>query len=169
MSEYFRDIGRTIVTTLHSMSVAFKHLFTRSVTLQYPTVKWRMPERTRARLFNKIEDCIGCLQCARVCPVDCIAIEIAKAGKDEDLGTTSDGQKKKLHVLRFDIDFAKCCYCALCVDPCPTECLYMTKEYENSVYNRDNLIYHYATYTPEGIERVRESVGGKTIQVGIHP
>jgi hypothetical protein len=45
----------------------------------------------------------------------------------------------------------------------------MTKEYENSVYNRDNLIYHYAIYSPEETERIRASVEGKTLTVGIHP
>ncbi|HWO56492.1 MAG TPA: NADH-quinone oxidoreductase subunit I [bacterium] len=151
------------------LKLTWQHLWKKPVTLQYPDETWDLPLGAKGQLFNRIEDCIGCLQCARVCPVDCIAIETAKAGKDEDLGTTSDGQKKKLHVLRFDIDFAKCCYCALCTVPCPTECLYMTKEYENSVYNRDNLIYHYATYSPEEVERIRASVDGKTLTVGIHP
>ena len=154
---------------LVGLRVTWQHLWKKPITLQYPDETWDLPIGAKGQLFNKIEDCIGCLQCARGCPVDCIAIETAKAGKDEDLGVTSDGSKKKLHVLRFDIDFAKCCYCALCTDPCPTECLYMTKEYENSVYNRDNLIYHYAVYAPDEIERVRTSVDGKTLTVGIHP
>ncbi|MEW5702300.1 MAG: NADH-quinone oxidoreductase subunit I [Candidatus Zixiibacteriota bacterium] len=154
---------------LVGLRVTFAHMLKKPVTMQYPDETWELPIGAKGQLFNKIEDCIGCLQCARVCPVDCIAIETAKAGKDEDLGETSNGQKKKLHVLRFDIDFAKCCYCALCTDPCPTECLYMTGVYENSVYNRDNLIHHYATYSPEEAERVRASVDGKTTKLGVHP
>jgi len=154
---------------LVGLQVTFAHLLKKPITMQYPDETWDLPVGAKGQLFNKIEDCIGCLQCARVCPVDCIAIEIAKAGKDEDLGETSNGQKKKLHVLRFDIDFAKCCYCALCVDPCPTECLYMTREYENSVYNRDNLIHHYAICSTEAIGRIRASVDGKTTTIGIHP
>jgi formate hydrogenlyase subunit 6/NADH:ubiquinone oxidoreductase subunit I len=57
--------------------------------------------------------------------------------------------------LRFDIDMAKCCYCNLCTIPCPTECLQMTPKYENSVYNRANLLYHYSTYAPEEVVRIR--------------
>jgi NADH-quinone oxidoreductase subunit I len=151
------------------LRTTFVQMFRKPNTLQYPDETWELPIGAKGQLFNKIEDCIGCLQCARVCPVDCIAIETAKAGKEEDLGQTSNGQKKKLHVLRFDIDFAKCCYCALCTDPCPTECLYMTKEYENSVYGRNNLIHHYATYAEEEAERVRASVEGKTTLIGVHP
>ena len=151
------------------LRVTLEHLVKKPVTMQYPDETWELPVGAKGQLFNKIEDCIGSLQCARVCPVDCIAIETAKAGPEEDLGTTSNGQKKKLHVLRFDIDFAKCCWCALCVEPCPTECLYMTPDYENSTYTRDNLIHHYAIYSPDEIERVRSAVGGKTTTVGIHP
>lgn len=165
------DLKRQVVgfwSLLVGLRVTFAHLWKTPTTMQYPDETWNLPKGAKGRLFNKIEDCIGCLQCARVCPVDCIAIETAKAGKDEDLGTTSDGQKKKLHVLRFDIDFAKCCFCSLCTDPCPTECLQMTPSYENSVYNRGNLIHHYATHTEEEVTRIRASVNGKTLTVGIH-
>ncbi len=165
------NVGRQVTgfwSLLVGLRVTFEHLFKKPNTMQYPDETWDLPKGAKGRLFNIIEDCIGCLQCARACPVDCIAIETAKAGKEEDLGETSNGQKKKLHVLRFDIDFAKCCFCALCVDPCPTECLKMTPDYENSVYNRDNLIHHYATYPEADAARVRESVGGKTTTIGIH-
>ena len=88
--------------------------------------------------------------------MDCIYIETVKVGPGEDLGETTTGHKKRLHVVRFDIDMSKCCYCALCVYPCPTECLVMTPEYESSVYDRDDFIYRYATYTPEEVERIKE-------------
>src|SRR5437763_1854369 len=40
---------------------------------------------------------------------------------------------------------AKCCYCSLCVWPCPTECIVMTEVFEFAEPKRENLIYHYAT------------------------
>jgi NADH-quinone oxidoreductase subunit I len=92
------------------------------------------------------------------CPVDCIEIETIKSTPDVDLGLTSVGTKKRLYVPRFDIDIAKCCYCALCVYPCPTECIKMTDVYEFAEYERQNLVYSFATMTPEEIDRAKSKL-----------
>ena len=83
MKRYFKDIFQSIWTVLQGMKITGNHLFTRSCTLQYPSVKWELPERSRMRLFNKIEDCIGCGQCVRACPVDCIYMTTEKRAKEE--------------------------------------------------------------------------------------
>lgn len=139
------------------MKVTFRHLFTPAVTIQYPDVKLKLPERARNRLYVNMDDCIGCDQCSMACPVNCISIETAKSMPTEDLGMTSTGQKKRLYVTTFDIDIAKCCYCGLCVYPCPTECIKMTDVYEFSEFNRKNLIYNYVTLTPSEITQVKKN------------
>lgn len=97
------------------------------------------------RLHMDWEDCIGCLKCARACPVDCIHITTTKVPRDfDELGKTKNGTQKRLLVEQFDIDMSECMYCSLCVDPCPEDCLYMTREYEFSVYDREELIYDFA-------------------------
>jgi NADH-quinone oxidoreductase subunit I len=149
MREYLRNTWLGIYTVLIGMKVTFRHLFTPSVTIQYPEVKVPLPERVRNRLYVNMDDCIGCDQCARACPVNCIEIETVKSLPTEDLGLTSNGKKKALWVTKFDIDIAKCCFCQLCVFPCPTDCIYMTNVYEYSEYERENLIYKFATLTPE--------------------
>jgi NADH-quinone oxidoreductase subunit I len=151
MGRYFRNIYDAIATIWTGMNVTFKHLFVPAVTLQYPAERAEMPERVRNQLHNDIDDCIGCDQCVRACPVDCIYLETEKAGPGEDLGLTSKGTKKRLKVLRFDIDMSLCCYCGLCTYPCPTECLVMTPKYESSVYDRSELMYRYAR--PEDYEK----------------
>jgi NADH-quinone oxidoreductase chain I len=155
MGQYFKNIWDGIWTVLVGMKVTLRHLFTPAVTIQYPDVKVKLPERARNRLYVNMDDCIGCDQCAMACPVDCITIETLKSTPDVDLGLTSVGTKKRLYVTRFDIDIAKCCYCGLCVPPCPTECIKMTDVYEFSEYERGNLIYRFATMTPEEIDAAK--------------
>jgi len=155
MVTYFRDIWDGLVTVLIGMKVTWRHLFTPAVTIQYPDVKLKLPERARNRLYVNMDDCIGCDQCAMACPVDCITIETIKSTPDVDLGLTSVGTKKRLYVPVFDIDIAKCCYCGLCVYPCPTECIKMTDVYEFSEFDRDNLIYRFATMTAAEADAAR--------------
>lgn len=155
VSDYFRTIWKAISTIAIGLKTTFPHLFTPSVTLQYPDQKMKLPERVRNRLYVNIDDCIGCDQCSLACPVDCITIETIKSTPDQDLGVTSTGHKKRLHVPRFDIDIAKCCYCGLCVYPCPTECIVMTDVYEFSEYDRHNLVYNFSRMVPQDIETAK--------------
>lgn len=152
MKEYLKNTWLGIWTVLVGMKITFKHLFTPSVTIQYPDVKVALPERVRNRLYVNMDDCIGCDQCARACPVECIEIETVKSLPTEDLGKTSNGKKKALWVTKFNIDIAKCCYCQLCVFPCPTECIYMTDAYEFSEFDRNDLVYKFATLTNDEAE-----------------
>ena len=131
----------------------------------------------RYRLHVDIDDCIGCLQCERACPVDCIKIETIKVPKDVELGstpgssqtsTTSNGTNKRLLVGRFTIDMAECCYCNLCVYPCPEECIYMVGgpnmdkhpiDYEFAVRDRNGLVYEFDTATDEEVTQIAQLAG----------
>lgn len=151
MKQYFKNTYDALWTVAVGMKITFKHLFVPSVTIQYPEVKPTMPERARNRLFVNMDDCIGCDQCARACPVNCIDIKTIKATPEDSPGETSQGKKKALWVTTFDIDIAKCCFCSLCVYPCPTECIEMTKVYEFSEFERNDLIYNFATLTNDEV------------------
>ncbi|MDD8018118.1 MAG: NADH-quinone oxidoreductase subunit I [Bacteroidota bacterium] len=155
---YFSDIYRSLRSIVIGMGVTINQMFQPVVTLQYPIEKKAMPERVRNRLYMNFDDCIGCELCANACPVDCIDIEVMKAPATENLGVTSTGQKKRIYVTKFDIDIAKCCYCGLCVYPCPTECLKMTDVYEFSEFDRHNLIYNFSTMTPSEIETAKGKI-----------
>ena len=141
MSEYFIGIVNGVKTFLTGMKMTLHHYNNKEelvATLQYPHEKWPIPERNigfenseynliRSRLHVDIDDCIGCLQCEKVCPVDCIKIDTIKPpkGTDVDFGITSLDTQKKMLVTRFSIDMAECMYCNLCAYPCPEECIYM--------------------------------------------
>ena len=153
MKQYLKNTWDGIFTVLVGMKITFKHLFTPAVTIQYPDVKVALPERVRNRLYVNIDDCIGCDQCSRACPVSCIEIETVKSVPGDDLGITSNGKKKALWVTKFNIDIAKCCYCQLCVFPCPTECIYMTNVYEFAEFERSNLLYKFANLTDEEVSQ----------------
>ncbi len=157
MKQYLGNVINALMTILIGMKVTFKHLFVPAVTIQYPTVKPELPERERNRLYVNMDDCIGCDQCARACPVDCIEIETVKSLPTEDLGKTSNGKRKALWVTKFNIDIGKCCFCQLCVFPCPTECIYMTDVYEFSEYERNNLVYNFITLTPQEVEEKKSN------------
>jgi formate hydrogenlyase subunit 6/NADH:ubiquinone oxidoreductase subunit I len=157
--KYFKNVWLGIYTILIGMKITFSHLFKKAVTIQYPDERLQLPDRERNRLFVNMDDCIGCDQCARACPVDCIYLETIKATPGDVVGrtgVTSNGKKKALFVPTFTIDIAKCCYCQLCVFPCPTECIYMTDVFEFSEYDRNKFIYEFTDMTPQQIVEKKE-------------
>ena len=144
MWQWFKDVGEGFWTVLVGMRITWRHMFTQPATLQYPSVKWPLPPKSRMRLFMKYEDCIGCGQCARACPVQCISIKADKRPKESAPIWAASGNPIKLDVSVFDIDMSLCCYCNLCVYPCPTECIYMTPEYEFATTDLTQHLYRFA-------------------------
>lgn len=191
MSRFIGNVWAAVTTLITGMMITWKHMLNirkGNVTLQYPEERWPRPERDigfeqeeynviRSRLHVDMDDCIGCLKCERVCPVDCIKIETHKVEKGTDIpdvghtGVTSNDTKKALLVTRFDIDMSECCYCNLCVYPCPEECIYMTGgpnshkhsiDYEFSQYDRNDMVYRFAKETTD--EQVQAIVGNGNVK-----
>jgi len=142
--EWLSDLWEGFYTVLVGMKITWRHLFVDKVTLHYPEEKWTLPPKSRMRLFMKYEDCIGCGQCARACPVDCIYIKTEKRPTTKPAIWAADGTPIKLDTHVFDIDMSLCCYCNLCTYPCPTNCIYMTPEYEFAATDLTNHLYHFA-------------------------
>jgi formate hydrogenlyase subunit 6/NADH:ubiquinone oxidoreductase subunit I len=148
MGGYFSNITSAFTTTFEALSVTFSHLFRKPYTVQYPDripvrIQDTLPYRYRGILEVDLEICTGCLACERACPIDCIVIEAEK-----------DKNTKEMILRRFDIDIAKCMYCGLCSEPCPTGSIHHTREFEGADYSLESLVKRFvrvpvAAYKPK--------------------
>ena len=133
-TSYLRNIADTCLTVFEGMAVTFSHFVRRPVTVQYPDrmdlrVQDTLPFRYRGILEVDLEICTGCLACERACPIDCIVIDVQK-----------DAQTREMVMSRFDIDMAKCMYCGLCSEPCPTGAIHHTPEFEGADFALESMI-----------------------------
>jgi NADH-quinone oxidoreductase subunit I len=91
--------------------------------------------------------------CARECPDWCIYIEGHKYLAPPRREGGKPRQKNALD--RFDIDFALCMYCGICVEVCPFDALFWSPEYEYSepkiadLLHDKELLGHWMTTVPE--------------------
>ncbi len=111
----------------------------RAVTVQYPHVKEELHPRARGVIALKEENCTVCMLCARQCPDWCIYIE---GHKEKRPPRRPGGKERTVSVLdRFDIDYALCMYCGICVEVCPFDALFWSPEYEYSEPRIGNLLH----------------------------
>ncbi len=147
---YVREVSSGARSILESCLTAFPYLFRwgdlrKEVTEGYPDpVSSKMaddlPPRSRGLLFNDIDRCTGCKECEVVCPSQCIRVE------DEP-----GAEAAKIWVSVFDIDFARCTFCGLCVDGCQPGSLVHTRQYEGAAYSVSDLVASFGRgqVTPE--------------------
>jgi NADH-quinone oxidoreductase subunit I len=132
---YNLPVFRGILNLLIGLKVTLRHLFSHAITLQYPTERWTMPERSRGvvvLLSNKETgelNCTACMLCAKACPTAAIMIERHR------------GDDKKWKVDAFSVDNAICCYCGLCEEACNFDAIKLTPKYEFSTYDKPSLTY----------------------------
>ncbi len=101
-----------------------------AVTVQYPHEKESPPTRARGVIALREENCTVCMLCARQCPDWCIYIE---GHKEKAPPRRAGGKPRTVSNLdRFDIDYALCMYCGICVEVCPFDALFWSPEYEYS-------------------------------------
>ncbi len=165
LSKYFYEIfsgSRSIIkatVTVVPYLLGFGEL-NKEVTEQYPDpISSRrpddLPSKTRGLLFNKIQQCNGCLKCKEVCPVGCINIETEPVPK-----------RISAWISVFDIDFSSCTLCGLCVESCPTGSLVHTKQYELVVFEKNKLLVSFGAghvtleqrYKWERIKQLKEDL-----------
>lgn len=146
VTQWFGEIFTGVQTTAKGMYVTALHLFREPVTIEYPdvNVEAQLPDRYRGILQVDMDICISCKLCESSCPIACIKIEDVKGEKTSVMSKITGKPTPKLrYPLRFDIDIAKCMYCGLCVEPCPTGAIHHTRKFEGTTTNVSNLVYAY--------------------------
>ncbi len=152
MIQYFKNVWSGFSSSLVGMHITFKHLFVKKVTIQYPDQRFDLPQNARNRLKLTMSRCNGCNSCVVACPVNCILVETVRVSPDDPHQEVHDnGKPRIMWVTKYEIDFAKCCYCGLCMQACPTDAINHTTEYEYSEYDRNKLYYKFQTLTPEQV------------------
>ena len=134
------------------MRITLKYCFQKTVTVQYPEQRLRLAPRYRGIHEFEAEKCIACDLCAKACPVDCIYID--KSGPrriDKATGIVEESDPKNGKLLRFAIDYSKCLFCALCTEPCPTDCIHMGKLHDLSSYTRDDVCIEFHMLDKQGL------------------
>jgi NADH-quinone oxidoreductase subunit I len=108
-------------------------------TVNYPKVKEEPVARARGVIALDQEACTVCMLCARNCPDWCIYIE----GHKYEVPPDKPGGRVKVRSTldRFDIDYALCMYCGICVEVCPFDALFWSPEYEFSEYQMGKMMH----------------------------
>ncbi|HET7481965.1 MAG TPA: 4Fe-4S binding protein [Actinomycetota bacterium] len=124
---------------LKGMAVTIKHLFKHNTVIQYPDEVQDLSPRTRGVIALKEENCTVCMLCARECPDWCIYID---SHKETLPPKRAGGRQRKRNVLdRFAIDYALCMYCGICVEVCPYDALFWSREFEYAEFDIRELTH----------------------------
>lgn len=148
----------TIRSIISGHYVTLKNLFRKKSTMQYPEVRWELPEGYRGLPCLPVDPetgkdvCIGCQACVRICPTQLITVE------------THTGDDKKRVVDGFQMKIGYCMFCGLCAETCPVDAIRMSKEYELAEFTRKDMIYNRDRLNAVGGMREpkqsKESAGG---------
>ena len=133
--------------------LTLRTLLKKPPTVMYPKERVVVAPRARGVIALDAGACTVCMLCARECPDWCIYIE---GHKEQQTPADPGGRVRTRSVLdRFDIDFALCMYCGMCVEACPFDALFWSPEY-NYPATSISLLLHPRERLGEWLKTVRE-------------
>lgn len=139
---YFEGVRDAVKSLLVGLGVTMREYFTKKVTEQYPENRkttLHVSKRHRGRLImnrdeNDVVKCVACTLCEKACPNGTIKIT-------SEMITTEEGKKKR-HLVDYQYDLGDCMFCQLCVNACNFGAIEFTNDFENSVFERGQLVLH---------------------------
>ncbi len=131
---YIYEWRYTVYSIVKGLIVTFVNLFRKKVTLQYPEVKWDLPEGYRGMPTLPVDEtkgadrCIACQACVRACPTQLITVD------------SHMGEDKKRVIDSFTMNIGLCMFCGMCEEVCPVDAIRMSDHYELASFTRDELL-----------------------------
>jgi len=138
---YFSNMFGAFRSLLSGMRLTLYYFYhpSKILTQQYPENRKTLyiPEKFRGQVIlphdeNNEHKCTGCTLCERACPNGTIKIITATE-------ETADGKKRKI-IDKWVYNLGMCTFCALCIEACPSDAITMSNFFENSLYDRQDLI-----------------------------
>ena len=122
---------------LKGLSITFRRMFKKTVTMQYPEETWTVHDDYRgAPVLVKDDEgrpkCVACSLCEYVCPPKAIFIKP---------GELDPGNPIERGPQQFDINMLRCIFCGLCEEACPEEAIFMSKQFILWGPTRQSLIH----------------------------
>ena len=122
---------------LQGLWITFKHIFKKTVTMQYPEQKATLAEGYRGiPVLVKDQDgrtkCVACFLCEFVCPPLAIKIDAAELPKDNNV---------EKYPEKFQINMLRCIMCGLCEEVCPEDAIFLSNHYELAATSRAEMLF----------------------------